>query len=649
MDFFGGVTRPITDLERVCNLPEVPPLTPEEIEFVSDTFIKKSAREEGFSLLPEQAQMVTQYLNFGGLFGCAAAGAGKTLTALLIANLAFRGDYTEKKKKTLYLLPSNLVNQLKHNISWTRKKINFTAPFYFFSDYKNVEDRINLSNKKEGVFVLGYGMLSGRKTEEMIQNVAADLIISDECHTLTNMKSARTGRINHYLKNADKDVDLVLLSGTIVRRSIMEYHHLMLACLKGLAPLPLPFPQAETLSIALSHSEGFIPSGEIRMAKPLADWAGLEWQEKPSDNIVVLRKAYNKRLRTAPGVFISDDDKVATSLQLDVIKSRTRGTYGYKELKELVEQVEESWVTPSGDEFDYILQKFKWINELWQGFYNDLVWPEDHPKVEEAKENRLLSNVLSKELRGFLNTKHRPHLDTPLLVRANMAKYGPKNVPELLYNSWREWKNFPKEGLPDRLSVPVRVSDFKVQAALDAWKNLEEKEEGGIVWYYNQEYGRWLTEVFKEEYGDRVLFCPAGQKPKEAMVESEGKICIATIEGHGTGTDGLQMKYHHNLVAQDLRTAKIAEQTIARTHRHGQDKDEMTFNILLASKYDDMQLSGILQNAYFIHTTHTRQRLLTGAWLNSPKHFDSVLLREAGVQVIKDFTDSDLKELEDLV
>ncbi len=62
-----------------------------------------------------------------------------------------------------------------------------------------------------------------------------------------------------------------------------------------------------------------------------------------------------------------------------------------------------------------------------------------------------------------------------------------------------------------------------------------------------------------------------------------------------------------------------------------------------------MQLSGILQNSYFIHSTHTRQRLLTGVWLDRPEHFEPEKLREAGVGVIKDFKREDYKELTELI
>jgi len=644
---FGKPAVKLSDLDRICALPTVPSLTDEEVEELSDILLLDSARDEGFSFLPEQANMIAQYLNFDGLFGCAAAGAGKTLTALTIANLASRGEITKKHNKVLYLLPSNLVEQLKRAIKWSSKKIRFTAKFHFFSDYKGSDREVLSKTAGNGIYVLGFGLLSGKETEKLIHNVEPSLVIVDECHALTNNKSARTRRVMHYIKK--NPTNMVLLSGTIVRRDIMEYYNLISYTLEENSPCPLPWPQADSLSLAMKEPAGFIPKAQVRMAKPLADWAGEEWQEAPIDNIDVIRKSYRKRLKTAPGVFISEDDKVACSLLLNPLRSEGHGTYGYEELKELVRKVEEEWVTPYGDEFDWSLEKFRWINELWQGFYHELLWPEDHPKVNQAKELHAQSNELAKELRTFLGEKHRPGMDTPLLVRNDMSKHRAVNVPESLFFAWEEWKRMQDPDLPTRISNPIRVSDFKVQAALKAWKKIDDGT-GGIVWYHNRPFGRWLYEVFSEEYGpENVMLCTAGSKIKDQMVQTKGKILIASIEGHGTGTDGLQLNYHNNLVAQDLRTSKIAEQTIARTHRHGQKKDEIIFNILTASVYDDMQLSGILQNSYFVHLSHTKQRLLTGTWINSPVHFDTERLQLYGVDVVKGFTDKHLDELRELI
>ena len=644
---FGRKAVYLRDLERITTLPEIQGLSEDEVDELSKFLLLDRAYSEGFKFLPEQANMIAQFINFGGLFGAAAAGAGKTLTALTIANLAYQGTYGDRHEKILYMLPSNLVNQLKTAIKWASKKIHFTTKFHYFADYKG-KDRETLSlTAGSGVYIIGYGLLSSPKVEQLIHNIKPTLIIADECHALTNKKSARTRRVMNYVK--ENKCSMVMLSGTIVRRTIMEYHDLITHTLGQYSPVPEPWVQADALSTALQEPESFIPSAQIRMAKPLADWAGEEWKELPTDNIDVLRRSYNKRLRTCPGVFISESDKVSTSLLLHARRAEGRGTYGYEDLKELVDQVEQDWVTPSGDEFDYVLQKFKWINELQQGFYNDLTWPEEHPLVEQAKECHDAGNTLAKEMRTFIAEEHRPHMDTPLLVRNDMSKHGSENVPESLYQAWRTWKDLKIEGLPSRISTPVRVSDFKIQAALNTWKNIDDGT-GGIVWYYNRAFGEWLYETFGGEYGeDKVLYAPAGSKHKQAMQESKGKIIIASIEGHGTGTDGLQLTYHNNLVAQDLRTSKIAEQTIARTHRHGQKKDEITFNILTASKYDDMHLSGILQNSYFIHLSHTRQRLLTGAWIESPEHFETEKLKEAGVDIVKGFTEQHLKELKDLI
>lgn len=646
MDFFGKSVVQMRDLDRICNLPEVSGLSESEVVELSELLLLDTARQEGFTLLQEQADMVAQYLNYDALFGCASAGAGKTLTALLIANLAFRGQYCQQHDKILYLLPSNLVEQLKRAIKWASKKIHFSVRFHFFSDYKG-EDRAILSNSGPGVYVLGFGLLSSSKIEQLIHNVKPTLIIVDECHNLANRKSARTRRIMHYLK--DHPARLVLLSGTIVRRDIMEYYHLMIHCLGGNSPIPIPWPQADSLSLSMKEPDRFIPKAQIRMAKPLADWAGEDWSLDPLENIEAIRKSYNKRLKTAPGVFISEDDKVPCTLLLNPVKSEGHGTYGYEELKNLVKKVEDEWVTPDGKEFEWALEKFKWINELWQGFYHELSWPEDHPLVNEAREHFEATNLLSKEIRRFLDEQHRPGMDTPLLIKNDMANHGNSNVPEELYLLWKDAKALEIPGLPKRISTPIRVSDFKIQATLKAWENIDDKT-GGIIWYYNRPYGEWLFEEFSKKYGEEnVMFCPAGNKIKEEMVATKGKILIASIEGHGTGTDGLQLNYHNNLVAQDLRTNKIAEQTIARTHRLGQEKDEIVFNILLASNYDDMKLSGILQNSYFVHLTHTKQRLLTGSWIESPQHFDTERLNMAGMFVNRGFTEKHLEELKELI
>jgi len=319
-------------------------------------------------------------------------------------------------------------------------------------------------------------------------------------------------------------------------------------------------------------------------------------------------------------------------------------------LKDLIKDVNETWTTPSGDEFDYALQKFKWMNELSQGFYNNLIWPEDVPLLEEAKERFAVEQELNREIRQFLSGPHKEGLDTPLLLRLNMKNHGATYVGPTMYDLWKLWKSLDREGLPSRISVPVRVSDFKIKETVSAWNKLNKDGSGGVIWYYHDAFGKWLFDAFKGR--EDVIFAPAGVKTKEQITDpkfAKGKTIIATLSGHGTGTNGLQHIFKKSLYAQNLHTATLAEQSLARIHRHGQVADEVEAHIMTASVYDDMHLTGILRNSYYLHLTHGQQRLLLGSWINAPRHFDSTELLEAGVELPKGLREKDITELEELI
>jgi len=139
--------------------------------------------------------MVMQFVNYGGLIGSAAAGAGKTLASLLIANIGFAGEITEKHDKIIIFVPSKLVDQLKANMKWARRKIHFPADVFFFKDYKPKE-RITLAqSNKPGVYVMGYGFLSTKETEETLEHLKPSLIIADEAHKIAGeVRSSQESR-----------------------------------------------------------------------------------------------------------------------------------------------------------------------------------------------------------------------------------------------------------------------------------------------------------------------------------------------------------------------------------------------------------------------------------------------------------------------
>ena len=94
------------------------------------------------------------------------------------------------------------------------------------------------------------------------------------------------------------------------------------------------------------------------------------------------------------------------------------------------------------------------------------------------------------------------------------------------------------DDLPERLSRPVRVCDYKIKAAVEWCKErLEhgpEKEtgqRGGIVWHHHPEIGRWLCEYLKAA-GVPFVYAPAGDKGNEAVF-SPGLVVASFAHGVG--------------------------------------------------------------------------------------------------------------------
>ncbi len=590
--------------------------------------------------------MVMQFVNYGGLIGSAAAGAGKTLASLLIANIGFEGTLVEKHDRVLLMVPSKLVDQLKSNIRWARRKIHFPADVYFFKDYKPKE-RVDIAKQKRpGIYVMGYGFLSTKDTEETLEELSPSLIIADEAHKIAG-RSARRRRVEHFLKQ-NPTTAVCLMSGTMINRELMEIHVLGKYALKENLPMPLPWPQAASLSEALAPKGPIIPMDKLRMARDLVDWAGLMYDGVAKSMLTTLRKAYHKRLATSPGVFLSEGSKVKSSIIFDI----HYGEMTCPIVAEHIKNVEETWTTPDDQTFETALEKFKWIQELNNGFYNSLVWPEEHPLLEEAKYAHELNKLTKSLIRKFIGEKHRPGLDTPLLVRNDMQHHGSLNVGGELYGAWVSWKKASSvTGLPERISRFVRVSDEKVKFAVERWKKLDPKTEGGVVFYQRQGHGTWLVEYFEKEFGkDNVIHAPAGLD-LNTLAEStdlKGSIVIASIGSHGTGVDGLQRHFNKVMYASDLNTVADSEQSIARLHRTGQEADEVEVHILSCSKHDEMKLAGILQDNYFLHLTLGKRRVFEGGWQTPPKQFDQKELLKEGVDVKNRLSKIELRDMKEV-
>lgn len=646
------------EVRRIIGLPISTEMTDHEHEVFCKEHILARAYDEGFRLFRTQSQALRDYQMFGGGFFPIAVGWGKTLISLMVANHA----YVQGKKRILLLVPPNVLDQLVgKQIPEARTLVPLGFPLFVLGGKSMARRRQIARAARSGLYVLPYSLLSSKDTVELIQGIQPDVIIGDEIHNVGRKSAARTQRLFDYVDT--KDPDLVGLSGTITGKTVKDYWHIIKAALGDNCPLPLSTSLANEWASVLDSDAGDIESrGELSETKagplmPLVDWARRHFpDEKIPASRPGFRAAYRKRLNTAPGVVSSGEAEIKTSLTLENHKIDEPDTQGHRKLEHLIEKVEEQWLTPNDDEIEHAIHTWKWMYELSAGFYNELVWPEADAYaerksisvanaediLERARDHHGAGQEYARLLRQFLDKGAPSNMDTPMLVGAEFARHGDDWSHHEAYQAWRVWKGMDFEGRPDRDSHAIRVSDYKIVAALE-WAASLPKGRGGIIWYYHQEVGRWLRDYLKEA-GLDPLYCPAGDSGNKSIIEPENgkRITVASMTAHGTGKN-LQ-HYQEQYFVQWPRSPKQAEQTLGRTHRNGQTADELVAHTNNTLEFDNMNFAACLNDALYIHqTTGNRQKLIYCNYNPLPKVFPFMVLQERGAQVKQ--LDSDAKRL----
>lgn len=567
-----------------------------------------------------------------------------TAIALRCLAIAFENGV----QRAALFVPSQVHTQLvEHDISWARKRMPLGYTVYPLGGL-SPQKRMAMAGGRRGVWIVPYSLLSARDASELLERIRPELMIFDEAHLLKNRTAARTKRILSYCKEHHPRVSA--LSGTMSSKSIKDFAHLITQALGENAPVPkdaqVVSDWASTIDseqAAEGHYQARTNTGPLR---PLINWSNKNFPKTPLDFTVQgFRHAFRNRLLTTPGVVSSPPDSLGTSLYIEnvAVKSPT------PRLQELQDQLEELWLTPSGDEIEFAMQKWKWATELSAGIYNDLVWPDAGQVAERrrvapgqaedwlkrSKDHHKMQQAYHKELRGwFQSHAHKPGLDTPMLVGASMARYGDRDVGSKLYTAWLTMKNLEFDEMVERDSIPVRVCDYKMQATIRIMKASEAGE--GIVFYHHQTAGKWLVEL-AEAAGVPVVHCPAGKAANDFLTSEgaerrcRGKWLICSISAHGTGknlqflSDQIYLQIPHNEM--------MAQQSIGRTHRQGQKADSVTCTTLISNKQDELILASLLNDSiYMLETSGDSRKLLLATWNPMPTTYGTHQLQRAGLQ-----------------
>lgn len=640
----GGSTPDALELARILNLPLVPTPDEEDVEcFCFDNMLAE-AFDRGERLFPIQVAAVQAFDMVGGGVFPIGVGWGKTGISLMVAERAYQNGI----RKILLLVPVNLVAGLsKRHVPEWRGRVPLSVPIHVLGGRSSKVRQQIAHGNAPGVYVFPYSLLSVSDTMDMLAGINPDLVIADEVHNLKNYRAARVNRFVHFMRDRAKNkrpVKFVGMSGTITAKKIMEYHHLLEFALGDGSPLPrstnTTFLWGQILN---ADADGSAPTGFAKsLMAPLLSWAAANFpgEKFRATQTESYRRAYKLRLTSAPGVVASGDEEIGVSLILTNIEPPQPG----HELKGLMADVA-SGMTPQGETIDHAIHGFKWNYELAAGFYNALNWPsieriqaarnvgpvEAELMLEKAKIHLAAKQLYLKALRDFFKSAPAG-LDTPREVGSSISRYGSKFVGSTLADLWRDVKDKEFDGMPKRVSEPVRVDPFKVNAAVKWAKEFKE----GIIWVYHQELGEWIMEALQEA-GIEAEHCPAGA---DELIESIGdpgrggkgdKLCVASMTSHGTGRN-LQA-FRHQYFAQWPRPALQAEQTLGRLHRNGQMADELIVHTNLCLEFDHANRAATLQDALYIQqTTGSRQKIVIADYDPLPLIYSDEFLREGGFQ-----------------
>lgn len=506
---------PVSDeLKRIIALPRRDWFEDNEGEVLAKQMTQLLKTKNGtMELRSTQAIALHDLAIQGGLICLGRVGIGKTLISLLC-------PYVCESVRPLLLIPANLRRK-------TERDMRMYRAHFEIGGHLAIEH---------------YEMLARSNHAHYLDLVKPDLIICDEAHALKNTRAAVVRRLKRYLA-AHPETKVAFLSGTLTNRSLKDYWHLMRWALPDQnVPMPTNFEELDLWSLALDEK---VQAGQRVAPGALLTMCNEEERElAKTDALVAARRAYRRRLVETPGVVATRETFTGASLRIEPFPLNMP-----KVVEAAFSNLRTNWETPDGWPISDGHVAAKHAKELALGFYYR--WNPRPPQEWMIAKRNWCSFV-----RKILSHNKR-NLDTEAQVlEAVVTGIYPKDV-------LMEWLQV-KDTFDPNVEA-VWLSDFAIDAAMD-WA-LKEK---GIIWVHHRAFGERLAKKTGLSY-----YGEGGFDARGAFIEDhlEGMPLIASIKANKEGKN-LQ-RWNTNLVTNPPSSGKWWEQMLGRTHRDGQEADEV--------------------------------------------------------------------------
>lgn len=468
-------------------------------------------------LRPKQAIALVEAGTCQGLFAPLRVGAGKTLFSLLVGHVL-------DAQKPVLLVPAKLVEKTK------REMLSLKQHWQI----------------QKHVVIMSYELLGRVQAANNFDKYAPDLLILDECHRAKNPRAAVTKRIMRYL-DANENCRLVAMSGTITKRSLTDYAHLLRRALgPQQAPVPYRYTEIQEWAEVLD---------ERKMSDPDRDPGALLSLAEGGSDISAVRRGFCSRLTQTEGVVSTTEAKIASSLSISSIEPKVSVA-----VNEAFQKLRADWRMPDEHPLADGLEVWRHARELALGFY--YIWDPPAPK-----DWMLARKAWCSACRDILNHNQR-HLDSELQVARAVAQGLYPWATEI----WQEWREIEPEFEPN--TKPIWIDDSVLHAVIK-WS----VESPGIIWTEHQAFAERLASMSGLDYYGKKGVSRQGKPIEDASTDTS---IIASVASNGEGRN-LQA-WSRNLVVSPPSSGQVWEQLLGRTHRDGQESDEVSYELIVTCR-----------------------------------------------------------------
>lgn len=420
-----------------------------------------------------------------------------------------------------------------------------------------------------------YTRISRHDGDRILERAKPQLIVADEAHKIRNTRAGCTKKVRRYVER--RGCHCVVLSGTLIRKRLTDWSHLAAMALKDKSPAPHKWQTAASWGGALDI-DGRGNGGALRA-----------WCAEGE----TVREGYRRRVVESPGVVATSEALLGVGLEIKPWDGPSLDPW----FVDALERLEHDWTLPDGVVLVDPLAYYRAARQLSLGvYYRYRVPPPDH----WTNARKQWSTFVRHAVRYHRRREGLP-FDTEYQV---VLACDGGDLPREDLDHWREVK---PTFVPDieHVWVTTDIVDAVIRSA---------RLEPSIVWVESTAVGHMMHARGLPYYG-RGASTPEGE---HIITASPPASIAASIHAC---REGLNLQaWARNIITCPTGDAGIWEQSLARTHREGQDADTVTAEVLLTSRAHRRAWCRAIEHASFLQeSTGQAQKLLQASIFGMPE------------------------------